>query len=975
MASLQIVIPPVQGAPQAQQAIAGIGTAAATTTGQVNQATTAIGKTGQTATTATGGLTGFNAALTRSSAAAQLLFSGLGPLGAQTALLTGQFQRVIGTFTQFSTLTQGHVTRQQVLNAAFQQGAIGAATMEAALAKVASTTQTAQTVTQTYTVAQQALSAAQTALKDEQIILAQRRLDLLNARATGDTKAIALAERDYQAQLVQTTESTIAVRQATQTMVPLKQQAAVATREQAAAEQVLNEANAASVLSMTAILGIIAAVIAILATLAAGIIAAAVAWKLFSEALAAGGKLQQARITLDQISESARNTGVMLDQLEEIAAKSGGRFNLTELTDAAVKIKSIGNAVQDVNPLLNSFAELASRTATGSIDAIVAVYDRAVTQIQNTGVISARAMVGFAKEGVNLIQMLRNTGVDVDALRTKSGALRLTYDQLNAAFIEGTRNMTAMEQRAASFSVIINTMRTLWEQALAKFGEPIAVALEPALNKVKELMPQIRNAAEEAGNKIAHIVDALTLIAREQGWQTALQAAFQLTFINIANMIVSTLITAFLKVAAFLPTILNPTLLFTQLTAQFGPALAKTLYDAWKNNQLDAEHLGALLAESMLKGFGSQVGGLQKIIDDAMKRTGAAEVQIFTTGKVTQGPRAVTPGAQTFPKPFETQVAPPWVDTFKSDLSQINDMWATMSDIQSHSGTELERNRRLMDEMLKTADSLFDPSQLKVYVEQLKAAGVANADLIIKQAEQYRQQKAIDEEIKIGSASAWDSFARGVQKAKEAAGNFSQLMEKLGTQITNVLVNDITAGLTDILNGTKSVAQGFRDMALSIIKDLEKLIIEAAIWQAIMAATGTPGAGAGTSFLSRLFAPSHHTGAIIGVTPPGPMMWAPSAAWATAPHFHNGSGDYPAILRRGEGVFTPEQMSALAPATGGGSPVSVHVTVNSDGSSRKQSGNADSDARELATNVERVVLATLSKQKRFGGELYQPRNR
>jgi hypothetical protein len=78
-----------------------------------------------------------------------------------------------------------------------------------------------------------------------------------------------------------------------------------------------------------------------------------------------------------------------------------------------------------------------------------------------------------------------------------------------------------------------------------------------------------------------------------------------------------------------------------------------------------------------------------------------------------------------------------------------------------------------------------------------------------------------------------------------------------------------------------------------------------------------------------------------------------------------GPGEYPAVLKQGEGVFTPAQMAAMAPISGG-----VKVTVNNYGSSKIEVEHVSKDeiriiAREEAKNgvfehSPKVIAAAIS---------------
>jgi tape measure domain-containing protein len=79
------------------------------------------------------------------------------------------------------------------------------------------------------------------------------------------------------------------------------------------------------------------------------------------------------------------------------------------------------------------------------------------------------------------------------------------------------------------------------------------------------------------------------------------------------------------------------------------------------------------------------------------------------------------------------------------------------------------------------------------------------------------------------------------------------------------------------------------------------------------------GGGSSSSFIDPTYGGlTYHTGGIAGVE--GRMRAVPLGVFADAPRFHTGGfigpDEVPAILQRGEGVFTAEQMRALGPAGG-----------------------------------------------------------
>ena len=107
--------------------------------------------------------------------------------------------------------------------------------------------------------------------------------------------------------------------------------------------------------------------------------------------------------------------------------------------------------------------------------------------------------------------------------------------------------------------------------------------------------------------------------------------------------------------------------------------------------------------------------------------------------------------------------------------------------------------------------------------------------------------------------------------------------------------------------------------------------------------TGTPV----TAFPNPTASLTFHTGGIVG-NDNVPGRTVPAALYANAPRFHEGGfigpGEVPAILRKGEGVFTEQQMAALGPA--GNTSIAINWTGDA--------GN-DDDRRRLAEAVAAAV--------------------
>ncbi|MFA5436800.1 MAG: hypothetical protein WC372_12250, partial [Candidatus Neomarinimicrobiota bacterium] len=101
-----------------------------------------------------------------------------------------------------------------------------------------------------------------------------------------------------------------------------------------------------------------------------------------------------------------------------------------------------------------------------------------------------------------------------------------------------------------------------------------------------------------------------------------------------------------------------------------------------------------------------------------------------------------------------------------------------------------------------------------------------------------------------------------------------------------------------------------------------------------------------------------HSGGIIGEK--GMTTIAPSSYFAGAPRFHNGlaPNEFPAILQRGEGVFTPGQMARLAPAGEESQTINNYFVISSpdaEGFDRLCQRNAISIVRATNAALEKNV--------------------
>nr|DAD96374.1 MAG TPA: tail tape measure [Siphoviridae sp. ctpbe1] len=199
------------------------------------------------------------------------------------------------------------------------------------------------------------------------------------------------------------------------------------------------------------------------------------------------------------------------------------------------------------------------------------------------------------------------------------------------------------------------------------------------------------------------------------------------------------------------------------------------------------------------------------------------------------------------------------------------------------------------------------------------------------------------------SKSLEDGFKRGFLNIQKDVNDFASLAESAVKNAFNRMEDTLTSFIT---TGKAS----FSDFANAIISDLTRIIIRQSITQPLMNGLG--------SYLGFAMA---HTGGIVGADNLATKS-ASSLAFADAPRFHSGGivGDeVPIIAKRGEGVFTKEQMKALGD---NGSTVNISVNVVNNAASdvkasvsQSNQGNGKFNLDIMIEKIESSISRNVSK--------------
>lgn len=209
--------------------------------------------------------------------------------------------------------------------------------------------------------------------------------------------------------------------------------------------------------------------------------------------------------------------------------------------------------------------------------------------------------------------------------------------------------------------------------------------------------------------------------------------------------------------------------------------------------------------------------------------------------------------------------------------------------------------------------------------------------------------KKADEAALQSSKSLEDGFKRGFINLKNELDDFASLAESAVKNAFNNMENTLTAF---VMTGKAS----FSDFANAIVSDLMRIAIRQSITQPLMNGIG--------SYFGFAMA---HTGGVVGADSLATKS-ASSFVFAGAPRFHGGGivGDeVPIIAKRGEGVFTKEQMKALGDDGKRETNIKVNVYNNASGtkaratSSRDNNGDVSIDV--IVEKIEQTIGRNISK--------------
>lgn len=227
-------------------------------------------------------------------------------------------------------------------------------------------------------------------------------------------------------------------------------------------------------------------------------------------------------------------------------------------------------------------------------------------------------------------------------------------------------------------------------------------------------------------------------------------------------------------------------------------------------------------------------------------------------------------------------------------------------------------------------DKVLSDSQKNELVQAKIRANITNVNVTLDQ--QIQKLRSTNEQWRAHEL-ALDGIPpkeQAIITAKERTISTLELYQQAIQSVSQSFENDLLSSLT---TGKLS----FQSFADSVLQEAVRLYAVKPIMDYLFGGMGSgSNGGMGGGVVGNIMQSFglFHAGGVVGVESAGSKSASP-AIFSGAPRFHAGGvvglarDEVPVILQRGEGVFTREQMAALAPATSGGNvQVAVQPQIN-----------------------------------------------
>lgn len=215
--------------------------------------------------------------------------------------------------------------------------------------------------------------------------------------------------------------------------------------------------------------------------------------------------METATVSFETLLGSAEDAKTVLGEINTLAAKTP--FGLTELVGAARSLMSI-TGKENVTSTLKMIGDLSSASGK-DLQELASLYAKAVGSDQIMGedlnqisdALGGQALKEFARVlGVDTIKAVRKLGSEG---KISGAVLTQVFTNLTS---KGGMAFNAMDAQSRTFNGLVSTLKDNFDGLLRTFGEPVMLALKPALTDGITLLESMQAKARAFGEAVAKAI-------------------------------------------------------------------------------------------------------------------------------------------------------------------------------------------------------------------------------------------------------------------------------------------------------------------------------------------------------------------------------------------------------------------------------------------------------------------------------------
>ena len=280
-------------------------------------------------------------------------------------------------------------------------------------------------------------------------------------------------------------------------------------------------------------------------------------------------------------------------------------------------------------------------------------------------------------------------------------------------------------------------------------------------------------------------------------------------------------------------------------------------------------------------------------------------------------------------------------DAYRDSLAGIREEALKIAVAQNEVSIAMQNTQFLPPGLKARQMEILNIEKQRLTIAEMQRKALEDAEKIrgmgTNAAERNRAQSALDADI-AAIAVAENKLAL----IRKAGTDTQKILNVVGSSIESNLISNINA----VIDGTKSMKQGFADMAVAVLKNISDIIIKLMVMRALEAT--------GISMFNPVGA---KTG---GVFSGGQEV----TGYARGGVASGSKAGYPAVLHGTEAVV-PLSGGRSIPVNMTGGANNIVINISGDGAPQTQGG----DSEGLGKAIARAVQSELQNQKRSGGIL------